>query len=244
MKNFAATEIDAFNQAHDHSHVGQHRRFRQTRLVEHHPFQSQLDQRCVADGRIWQWCLWGGIRRSAPTTIEPLLLALSHDRSIVCGTPLAGTLSAMMCPAAERTTQIPPAGVPRMREKANPAVRAVNDAAEKLGAGLQDRIQRSLILPDKRPGAVVLVPIRAKREKLLDGYGKKARLSVMISIVLDTPSSYLLDANASRGGARFFVRAGQQPARTVRTNGPLRITCPDYSACRADVGSLRAKVSS
>jgi hypothetical protein len=35
--------------------------------------------------------------------------------------------------------------------------------------GLQHRAQRSLILPDKRLGAVVLVPIVANREKLLDG---------------------------------------------------------------------------
>ena len=94
-----------------------------------------------------------------------------------------------------------------MREEANPAVPAGNGAAEKLRMSLQNRVQRRLILPDNRLGAVVLVPIRAKREKLLDGYGKKARLSVMILIV-DTPSSYLLDANASRGRARIFVRAG------------------------------------
>ena len=92
--------------------------------------------------------------------------------------------------------------------------------------GLQDRVQRGLILPDKRPGAIVLMPIRAKREKLLDGYGKKARLSAIISIVLYTPSSYLFDANASRGRARFFVRHGRGSARTVRTNDPLTLSLP------------------
>jgi hypothetical protein len=93
-----------------------------------------------------------------------------------------------------------------MREKANPAVNAADDAPLKLGAGLQDRVQRGLILPDKRLGAIVLMPIRLKREKLLDGYGKKARLSVIILIVLCTPSSYPIDAIASRGRARFFLR--------------------------------------
>jgi hypothetical protein len=70
-----------------------------------------------------------------------------------------------------------------MREETNPAAHAVNDAALKDGIGLQDRVQRSLILPNERAGAVVLVPICAKREKLLDGYGKKARLSAIIFIV-------------------------------------------------------------
>ena len=93
-----------------------------------------------------------------------------------------------------------------MREKANPAVRAVNDAPLKFGVGLHDRVQRRLILPDKRLGAIILMPIRAKREKLLDGDDKKARLSAIIPIELDTPSSYLIDANASRSRARFFLR--------------------------------------
>jgi len=177
-----------------------------------------------------------------PTTIETLLLAFSGGRSIVRGTPLTGLLPAMVPSTAEWTTQIPPTDVPRMREKANPAVRAVSNAAEKLGVGLQNRVQRRLILPDKRLGAVILVPIRAKREKLLDGYSKKAKLSVTMLIVLFTPSSYLLDANASRGRTRFFVRAGQQPARTARTNDPLCMVRPAYPACRADAGSLRVKV--
>jgi len=110
----------------------------------------------------------------------------------------------MVLPAAEGTTQIPATCVPGMREKPNPAVSAVCGTTPKLGMGLQDRVQRGLILPDKRPGAVLLVPIRAKREKSLDGYGKKARFSVMMRIDLCTPSSYLVDAKASRGRARIF----------------------------------------
>ena len=126
----------------------------------------------------------------------------------------------MVPPAAERTTQVPPACVAGMREKANPAVRAANDATLKFGMGLQDRVQRGLILPDKRLGAIVLMPIGAKREKLLDGYDKKAKFSVILPIVLHTSSSYLFDANASRGRARFFMRDGQESAGTIRTNGP------------------------
>ena len=41
----------------------------------------------------------------------------------------------MVLPATERTTQVPPACVAGMREKANPAVHAVNDAALKFGDG-------------------------------------------------------------------------------------------------------------
>ena len=150
----------------------------------------------------------------------------------------------MALPAAERATQIPPAGVAGMCEKANSAVYAVSNTVAKLGMGLQNRIQRRLILPNKRFGAVVLVPIRAKREKLLDGYGKKARFSVMMLIVLCTPSSYLLDANASRGRARFFMRAEQQFASNARTNDLFRNLLPECPAYQTNATSLRVKLRS
>jgi len=151
---------------------------------------------------------------------------------------LAAALPPMVLPAAKRTTQILPARVAGMREKPNPAVPAVRHAPLKLGTGLQDRVQRGLILPNNRPGAIVLVPIRTEREKLLDGYGKKARLSVMMAMDLGTPSSYLLDANASRGRARFFLRQGQGPAGTVGMNDPTPIAHPAGSPCRVNAGSL------
>jgi len=209
MQNFAAGEFDALDQAHDHSQIGQQRRLCQTRLAEHHAFQPQLDRRRVACGCVRRWFLWDRIERSIPAGVETLLLAPARSRAIIGGTPLTGTLAAMVLTAAERTTQIPPASVAGMSEKANSAVRAVGNAAAKFSMGLQNRVQRRLILPNKRFGAVVLVPIRAKREKLLDGYCKKARFSVMMLIGLFTPSSYLFDANASRGRARFFMRIGQ-----------------------------------
>ena len=173
--------------------------------------------------------------------IEPLLLPHSGGRSIVGGAPSAAALPPMVLPAAERTTQVPSAGVAGMREKANIAVRTEDDAAAKLGVGPQDRVQCGLILPDQRPGAIVLMPIRANREKLLDGDGKKARLSAILAIVLYTPSSYLFDANASRGRARFFVRDRQGSVAAVRTTDPPRIVPPNHSACRVDVPSLRVK---
>lgn len=84
----------------------------------------------------------------------------------------------MLPPTAKRTTQIPTAYVAGMSEKPNPAVNAVSDAKLELGMELQDRVQRDLILPDKRPGVIEFMPIRPKREKLLGCYDKKARLSV------------------------------------------------------------------
>lgn len=196
--------------------------------------------------RVRRQRLWRG--RLMPTTIETLLLASSHGCLIVRDTPLTRTLPTMVLPTAERTTQVPPTGVPGMREKANPTLRAVSDTALKFGMGLQDRVQRRLILPDKRPGAVVLVPILAKREKLLDSYGKKARLSVIISIVLHTPSSYLLDANASRGRARIFsahrvtIRNDRPHQRSVAHGSP-RLPClrhrRDFTARQSQMHYLK-----
>jgi hypothetical protein len=113
-----------------------------------------------------------------------------------------------------------------MSQKANPAIRAVSDAAPQLRMGLQHRAQRGLILPDKRLGAVVLVPIVANREKLLDGDDKKTKLSAILPMFLVTPSSYLIDAKASRGRARFFLRHEQESAKTRRHKRPATYHFP------------------
>ena len=84
----------------------------------------------------------GGLRRrgrrglaALAAGIEPLLLRFPGCRLVVRGAPLAGTLPAMVLPAAERTPQVSATCVPGMREKANPAVHAVNDAALKARDG-------------------------------------------------------------------------------------------------------------
>jgi hypothetical protein len=111
-----------------------------------------------------------------------------------------------------------------MREKANLALLAANEATLQLqpqlhlGMRLHNRVQRILILPDKRLSAIVLVPIIAKRENFLDRYDKKARLSVTMQSVCFTPSSYLLDAKASRGRARISVAL----SRGIRQRDPHR----------------------
>ncbi len=155
-------------------------------------------------------CTGSPAEGSAPVAaaIVTLLRLSSAWRSIVRGTTSVGRLSTSVLPAAERTTQVRATCVPRMREKANPALLAAqrgNAPAADSGMGLHDRVQRSLILPDKRLSAIVLVPVIAKRENFPDRYDKKARLSVTMRSVIITPSSYLLDAKASRGRARIFV---------------------------------------
>ena len=59
-------------------------------------------------------------------------------------------------------------------------------------------------LTNKRTGAVVLVPILAKRKKFRDGYNKIAGFSAKILIGFCISSSQSLDAKVSRGRARIF----------------------------------------
>ena len=115
-----------------------------------------------------------------------------------------GLLPTVMLSAAEGTAQVPTAGIPGVSKKANAAMATGNRAVLEVRIAFQDRVQRDLILTNQRVGAIVLVPILRKGENLLEGDDEKARFSVMIWSVLFTPSSYLLDANASRGRTKFF----------------------------------------
>lgn len=87
----------------------------------------------------------------------------------------------------------------------------------------QDRLDRDVILTNKRRNAVVLVPIGAKRIKFRDRYDKNARFSVKISI-LSMSSSYQLAAATSSGGARISCApagkhtCGTYSIGTVRTS--------------------------
>ena len=110
----------------------------------------------------------------------------------------------MVLSAAKGTAKILPFRVAGMREEANPAVAAPHCAALQIGTIPQGRVERQLILTNKRTGAVVLVPILAKRENFPDGYSKTARFSVTIWIFFCISSSYLLDAKASSSRARIF----------------------------------------
>ena len=145
----------------------------------------------------------------------------------------------MMRSAAERAAQIPTAGAARMRQKPDPAMRAECHAVLQSRMGPQYRVQRDLILPDKRPGAIEFMPIRAKRENSLDGDDKKARLSVITRSLFFTPSSYLLDAKASRGRARLFRAIKKNQTAALGAIDPQRNASPTRPPCRANPSSLR-----
>ena len=75
--------------------------------------------------------------------------------------------------AAKGTPQIFPASVLRSRQESNATVKAVFDATLQFAIGLQEGVQRRLILPNKRTDATVLMPIDLIREKLPDRDQKK-----------------------------------------------------------------------
>ena len=130
-----------------------------------------------------------------------------------------------------------------MSQKLNPAVTAGHDATLPFGMGLKQRGPRDLILLNNRLGAIVLGPIRPKREDLFEGDDKKAKVSPTIATVLGTPSSYLSEAHASRGRTRFFMRRRPRSANTASTTAPSPIPDASDSACPARRDSLRAKSS-
>jgi hypothetical protein len=110
----------------------------------------------------------------------------------------------MVLSTTKGTAEIPTTRIAGMRTEANPAVAAAHGAALQIRTIPQGCLQRQLILTNKRTGAVVLMPILAKRENFRDGYGKIARFSVKMLIGLSMSSSYSLDAQASRCRARIF----------------------------------------
>jgi hypothetical protein len=136
--------------------------------------------------------------------------------------PRVAALATMVLSATEGAAQITAARAARMSEEANPAVAAVHRAGHKIGMIPQDRIERQLILTNKRISAVVLVPIFAKRENFRDGYKKIARLSVKMLICFCMSLSYLLDAKASRGRAGIFYALVSKSADPIRTDDLTR----------------------
>ena len=70
--------------------------------------------------------------------------------------------------AAERTPQIFPARVLRSRQEPNPAVKAVLDTTLQLVIGIQEGVERRLILTNKPIDRFAVLPICPIREKLPD----------------------------------------------------------------------------
>lgn len=160
-------------------------------------------------------------RGHTPLCVEKLLIPTSLVRSIMPLAALAGLLAATVLTATERTVKISPVRVPRVRQEANAAVLTVNRTACQTGMIAQDRIECRLILTNNRTSAIVLMPIRAKCKELPGGYHKNARFSVKMLIVFDTPSSYELDAHASRSRARFFIGSAKENHPVADTTGPF-----------------------
>jgi hypothetical protein len=127
--------------------------------------------------------------------------------------PLVRLLPPPVLAASERTVKISSMRVPRVRQKANPTMAAVHRTACQTGMIAQDRIERRVILTNKRTRAIVLMPIRAKRKEFPGGDDKNARFSVKMLIVFCTPSSYELDADTARSRARFFIGLRQIEAK-------------------------------
>jgi hypothetical protein len=108
-----------------------------------------------------------GCRTAFP--VQTLLIPASLVRSIVPLATLVGLLATMVPTATELAEKIPPIRIARMRQEANSTVAAVDRTACQTGMIAQHGIQRELILTNKRTDAVVLMPIRAKREEFPDG---------------------------------------------------------------------------
>ncbi len=126
----------------------------------------------------------------------------------------------VMSAATKGAAEILAASVAGMRQEANPTVAAPHRAVLQVSTIAQDRVQRELILTNKRIGPFVLVPVHAKREYFRDRYSKTDRFSVKMLMVFSISSSYPLDAKASRGRARSSY------AQTLKTSRPGRATDP------------------
>jgi hypothetical protein len=90
----------------------------------------------------------------------------------------------MVLPAAERAAYVPSVGVLGPHQERNPAMSAADHASLQRGIPVQLGVQFETILLDNRLGAIILMPIRPKSENPLQGYGKKAKFSITMRIVL------------------------------------------------------------
>lgn len=251
LEELLVTQCDSLDQTHEHPHMRPHRRAAERRISQHHPFPWQFEpwlrfrhRRCIRRGRwflrVWQCLMVRHDDTQTAARVEPLLQPSTGGSLVVGGTPRVAALSAMVLPAAKRAAEIPATRVAGVREEPNPTLHTVRDTPLEMGMGRDDRIHRDLILPDQRFGAVVLVPVRPKREKLLDGNGKKTKVPVRMRIVFCTPSSYFIEAKASRGGPRSFDALPGKVATHADPHHPQTIIRPSGTLYPRHADSLRA----
>jgi hypothetical protein len=155
--------------------------------------------------------------RTTSPTVEHFLQHVSVRFLVVSLASPPSTLSSLVLSTTEGTMEILSLGVAPMSEKANPAMPTAG-GAEPLGKELQDGVDGVLILLNERDRAILLMPIRAKRETFRQGDNKKARFSVRISNGMSISSSYPLEVNTSRSGTRIFYAWYRPMGLTVESN--------------------------
>lgn len=150
---FAQTEADALQEMHDRPHIRQQRRGPHCRLIQGDAFQTQFalrrprlwrnyvgrwrwgsrgwrpsgNRRRPEDENLRQRAAAGRAARLPPSIVLSFLLP-AHLRPIVGQTPFTRPLPTKMLAAAERTTQVLPARIPGMSQKADSAADAGNHA--------------------------------------------------------------------------------------------------------------------
>ncbi len=129
----------------------------------------RLTRRWLRGGRRRAWRFASRRRRTAVTPgIQGVFFLFATFRVAVRLDPFVGLLRAVTFRATKGTPQIFPASVLRSCQESNATVKAVLDATLQCGMGLQERVKRRQILPNKRIALFVLVPICTIREKLPD----------------------------------------------------------------------------
>lgn len=184
----------------------------------------------------------GAVHAKAAQGVTKLFLPSPLGRLIVPDAALVGALLSKVVPAAEGTAQILATGVAGIREEAYPAMATAHDATVQVGTVPQNRVQRDVVLTNKRTSAIVLVPSLGKEENLLDAYDKEARLCVMMRMLSFITSSYPLDAKPPRGRTRFFCAFDPALDQLRRTNTPPLIAYSDPISCPPRSMALPAPV--
>lgn len=176
-----------------------------------------------------------------PPAVQLFLPATAFFRGVISGTECVCPLPPEVCSTTEWTTQVLSAGVAAIGQEPNSAVHAVHRTVAQLRMQLQDGVQFRLIVTNKRMSAIILVPVGPKSEKLPDRDDKKARFSVRMRTVLFTPSSYFIDARASRGRTRIFCAPFRRHAAPSNPPAASRQPVPLHSSRQsAQTASLHA----
>lgn len=84
--------------------------------------------------------MFGAVGYRTAILVEALFIPASSVRSIVLLAPLVGLLASAVFTATERAAEIPPIRIPRMGQKANSTVAAVDRTACQTGMIAQDGI--------------------------------------------------------------------------------------------------------